>query len=87
LDGHDLMPFFQGRTQESPRKEFFYFRGRGAPDAVRVGPWKLHKRNSGELFNLEIDPSERYNRAQEKPELVKQLTQHLNTFNQELGLK
>jgi len=87
LDGHDLMPFFQGRTQESPRKEFFYFRGRGAPDAVRVGPWKLHKRNSGELFNLEIDPSERYNRAQEKPELVKQLTQHLNTFTQELGLK
>ena len=87
VDGHDLMPFFQGQTEKSPRKDFFYFKGRGAPEALRVGAWKLSKRNGGELFNLEIDPSERYNRAQEKPELVKQLSQRLSAFTQELGLR
>jgi len=77
----------QGRTRQSPREDFFYFKGRGAPEALRVGAWKLSKRNGGELFNLDIDPSERYNRAQERPELVKQLTQRLHAFTQEVGVK
>ena len=82
LDGHDMMPFFRGQTEQSPRRDFFYHRGRNAPEAVRVGPWKFNKRNGGELFNLDIDPSERYNRADEKPDLVKQLTDRLNAFTE-----
>lgn len=82
LDGHDMMPFLQGQTEHPPRKEFFYHRGQGAPDAVRVGSWKFNRRNGGELFNLDIDPSERYNRAEEKPDLVRQLTDRLDAFTE-----
>ena len=77
LDGHDLMPFLKGQTQSSPRDTFLYYTGRGAPQALRAGPWKLHMAGGGQLYNLDIDPSERYNRAKEKPELVEQLTKRM----------
>ncbi len=87
LDGYDLMPFLKGQTRKSPRDTFLYFTGRGAPQAVRVGPWKLRIVNGIELFNLDIDPSERYNRAEEKPELVEQLTKRMRQLATELGSK
>jgi arylsulfatase A-like enzyme len=87
LDGYDLMPFLKGETRKSPRDTFLYFTGRGAPQAVRVGPWKLRIVNGIELFNLDIDPSERYNRAEEKPELVEQLTKRMRQLATELGSK
>ena len=87
LDGYDLMPFLKGETRKSPRDTFLYFTGRGAPQAVRVGPWKLRIVNGIELFNLDIDPSERYNRAEEKPELVEQLTKRMMKMAAEIGVK
>jgi arylsulfatase A-like enzyme len=87
LDGYDLMPFLKGRTQKSPRDTFLYFRGSGAPDALRVGPWKLRTVEGIQLYNLDIDPSERYNRAKEKPELVKQLTKRMRKMAEEVGIR
>jgi arylsulfatase A-like enzyme len=87
LDGYDLMPFLKGRTQKSPRDTFLYFRGSGAPDALRVGPWKLRTVDGIQLYNLDIDPSERYNRAKEKPELVKQLTKRMRKMAEEVGIR
>ncbi len=87
LDGYDLMPFLKGQTQKSPRDTFLYFKGRGAPETVRVGPWKLRMTDGIELYNLDIDPSERYNRAEEKPELVEQLTQRMREMVEEIGVK
>ena len=87
VDGHDLMPFLKGRTQKSPRDTFLYFRGNGAPDALRVGSWKLRTIDGVQLFNLDIDPSERYNRAKEKPELVEQLTKRMRKMAEDVGVR
>ena len=83
IDGYDLGSFFKGETQSSPRREFFYHRGREL-QAVRVGPWKLRQvGDQTELFHLELDPSERYNRADEMPAKVKELSDRLNAMRRE----
>ena len=42
LDGYDFLPFFQGKVEESPRNEIFYFDQGGNLNAVRYRDWKLH---------------------------------------------
>ena len=42
LDGYNMMPFWQGKTDEAPRKEIFYFDAGGNLNAVRYNNWKLH---------------------------------------------
>jgi len=42
LDGYNMMPFFKGEVNESPRNEIFYFDQGGNLNAVRYKNWKLH---------------------------------------------
>ena len=42
LDGYNLMPFFKGEVDESPRKEIFYFDQGGNLNALRYQDWKVH---------------------------------------------
>jgi arylsulfatase len=42
LDGYDMMPFWSGQVEESPREEIFYFDAGGNLNAVRYRDWKLH---------------------------------------------
>lgn len=42
LDGYNLMPYFKGEVDESPRKEIFYFDQGGNLNALRYQNWKLH---------------------------------------------
>ncbi|HXD96323.1 MAG TPA: arylsulfatase [Candidatus Acidoferrum sp.] len=42
LDGYDFLPFFRGETNQSPRKEIFYFDQGGSLNAVRYEDWKIH---------------------------------------------
>jgi arylsulfatase A-like enzyme len=45
---------------------------------VRKGPWKLHLvQGVGELYNLEEDPSERFNVAALHPERVEELRREI----------
>ena len=76
IDGLDLTDFLTGKTRESPRKDFFYFNAQQL-DGMRSGPWKLRLNNGVELFNLDLDPSERYNREKDHPEIVAELKQRL----------
>lgn len=90
LDGKDILPLLEG-TGSSPHPHLYYFRGRYL-EGVRKGPWKLrvspHLREdvpegetpSPELFHLEVDPGERYNRAAEHPALVQELLEEMRTF-------
>jgi arylsulfatase len=80
VDGHDLSDFLTGKTEKSPRDTFFYFVGNGAPEAVRKGQWKLRVHEAPELFDLELDPYERYNRAADKPEIVADLQKTLDAL-------
>ncbi|MGG5818530.1 arylsulfatase [Falsiroseomonas sp. HW251] len=41
LDGYDVLPLLTGQTQESPRKEFFYFDDDGELVAIRNGRFKI----------------------------------------------
>jgi len=42
LDGYNMMPYWKGEVEESPRKEIFYFDAGGNLNAVRYNNWKLH---------------------------------------------
>ncbi|MBX2814459.1 MAG: sulfatase [Saprospiraceae bacterium] len=84
MDGFDLSPtLLQGVP--SPRDEFYYW-AFGVLHAVRSGPWKLHIQQRApvhygavvnlehpELYNLETDISEKYDRSAEYPEIVSRL--------------
>jgi arylsulfatase len=41
LDGYDILPLLAGQTQESPRKEIFYFSDDGDLTALRYTDWKM----------------------------------------------
>ncbi|MCT4643505.1 MAG: arylsulfatase [Carboxylicivirga sp.] len=42
LDGYNLIPLWQGKASENPRKEIFYFDAGGNLNAIRYNNWKLH---------------------------------------------
>ncbi len=86
LDGHDLTGFLTGKEKTSPRKEYFYFRS--GLEALRSGDWKLRMTiGKPELFHMVTDPSERINRAANKPEIVKQLHAKMVEMSKEVGVK
>jgi len=85
LDGISFAPTLLGCQQ--PERPFLYreFHGAGGQQAVRVGDWKLVRRNllglpnqgvvpTNELYNLAADPSETDNVAVAHPDIVARLT-------------
>lgn len=88
LDGYDLTPLLTGQTDDSPRDHLYYFLGENL-QALRVGPWKFRNvRGQGkQLYHLERDPGEKYNVADQHPQLIEQLEQRLNAFRKELAAK
>jgi len=86
LDGYDLSPLLLGSTEKGPRDTVFYWREEKL-FAVRQGPWKAHFITEGcygigpkrevhetpELYELEQDPSEKYNIASLHSDLVARL--------------
>ena len=88
MDGYDLSPVLKGTSTESTRSEFFYWKD-DELFAVRSGKWKLHLQKTEpvyywnktgmlekpELYNLEADISEKYDRSETEPEIVAKLTQ------------
>lgn len=85
MDGVDIRPVLFG-TGESSRDSVFYWRQRELY-AVRQGAWKAHFVSQGaygqfgervdhetpELYNLDHDPSEKYNVAASHPDIVERL--------------
>jgi arylsulfatase A-like enzyme len=83
FDGYDLSRALAGG--KSRRREMFYYRGFELM-AARLGPWKAHfqtqtgygqpmaeMHNPPLLFNLDIDPSERFNVAAANPDALKEI--------------
>jgi arylsulfatase A len=87
LDGYNIMPFLKGETSKSPRNEYAYIAG-GTLRAMRSGDWKLLLSGKGvaELFNLQLDPSERYNRINEQPEIARTIYKRMKEFAGELKI-
>jgi arylsulfatase A-like enzyme len=84
LDGYDLSPTLRGQSP-SPRQTLFYYAstGNGVLSAVRRGPYKAHfavpgaatdgSAASPQLYNLDQDPSEKFDLAAKHPEVIAEL--------------
>ena len=87
MDGYDLSPvLFNG--QASPRESMIYYRGEKVY-AARKGPYKAHYITQGAygmggeytehpvplLYQLEHDPSEKYDIADQHPEIIEEINQ------------
>jgi arylsulfatase A-like enzyme len=80
VTGQSYLPTLMGQVQQAPEYLYFAFYEQGKKQAVRKGPWKA-LRNSifeqpnrpWELYNLEEDPGETRNLAEQYPEKVKEL--------------
>jgi len=84
LDGYDLTPVLHGKGR-SPRQTMFYWRG-SKLYAVRHGAFKAHfitqaeyggeaavTHATPELYNLDHDPSEKWNVAAKHPEVIAEI--------------
>lgn len=94
VDGVDLSPaLFEGK--ESPRREIFYYRA-DRLYAVRVGDYKAHfitqsgyepeisEHDPPLLFNLNVDPSEKFDIAAENPEMIEMIMEVVLQHNKDL---
>lgn len=94
VDGIDLSStLFEGK--ESPRREMFYYRG-GRLFAVRLGDFKAHfitqsgyapvatEHDPPLLYNLNVDPSEKYDIAADHPEIIEQILEVVRQHNEAL---
>ena len=85
IDGNDLLPLLRGETDTSPTQVYHYFRGNQL-QAVRKGPWKLQRvTGEDELFHLDRDIGERFNVADDHPELVAELQELMRAMADETG--
>lgn len=95
LDGIDIGALLQDPENTRLKDRPFYFYARnGEAEAVRLGKWKLHiKKSIGwdadekgvfpvSLYNLDEDVEEQYNVADQYPDIVKQLTELINEFDE-----
>jgi arylsulfatase len=58
LDGYNILPLLTGKSQESPRKEIFYFSDDGDLTALRYADWKLvfMEQQSPGTFRVWMEP-------------------------------
>ena len=80
LDGISMLPSLLGKEQKQHDFLYWEFPSHGGQQAVRMGKWKGLRMNlisdnslDMELYNLENDPREENNVANEYPEIVKKI--------------
>jgi arylsulfatase A len=91
IDGSDITPILMGQPWSGEPRTFYHFLGQQLR-AVRRGPWKLHVGRSDNmqlaipsLFNLDDDPAETSDLADQHPQVVKELQQLAEQVRNDLG--
>jgi len=91
VDGHDISPRLRGSSSSGPRNPLYYYGPGQKLHAVRQGPWKMHIMTSSQtgidyfeaklplLFHLERDPGERWDVADQFPEVIERLESLVST--------
>ncbi|MFP4053601.1 MAG: sulfatase-like hydrolase/transferase, partial [Phycisphaerae bacterium] len=90
IDGRDIWQAFTGG--DVPQREAYYFFFHDTLQAVRVGKWKLHvafgfddkTKEMPQLFDMDLDPQESYNLADNHPEVVEKLRGLIEKFAAEV---
>jgi len=95
LDGTDIGELLQDpENTRLPERPFYFYARNGEAEAVRLGKWKLHIKKSigwdaGEkgvfpvsLYNLHKDVEEQNNVADQYPDIVNQLTELIDEFDE-----
>jgi len=95
IDGVDMTPMLKG-TGPGIRDSMFYYRGERLY-AVRKGAYKAHfitqgaydgtkpvEHSTPELYNLDIDPSEKWNIAKDNAEVLEQINEEVRKHNANL---
>lgn len=95
VDGRDISKVLLNGKDQSDTP-YFYYGLNNRLMAVRKGPWKLHTVTYSQtgkdyfegklplLFNLSIDPSEKYEVSDDNPEVVAELQQFITTHQKQL---
>ena len=88
IDGVSVVPSLLGQPQPqlAVRVLYWEFFERGFQQAVRLGPWKAVRRSNGEsleLYNLDDDPSETHDIADQHAQIVMKLASALKTARTE----
>jgi len=99
IDGNDLTDYLfhpEKVEKKEEEKPYFYYGLSNQLFAVRKGDWKLHIKTYSQtgieyfnkklplLFNVNMDPSEIYDVADEHPEIVVQLTKLIHNHEEEI---
>lgn len=99
LDGVDALPHMMDTSVSMPLKPFFYYAGKEL-QGIRSENWKFLATCGSmygpknpedlanptlELFDLSVDPSERINRIDDKPELADKLKRTMAVFAKDTG--
>lgn len=98
IDGQDISSFLIPKYAVEEKKEtpFFYYGINNQLMAVRLGNWKLHVKTYSQLglnyfdgkelllFNLDIDPSEKYELSDSYPDIVNSLKLLIEAQNQKM---
>ena len=92
-DGYDISSVISEKSQ-SPRNEVIYYNGQQVY-AVRKGDYKAHFKTRvpygmeapkedalPELYNLSVDPSEKYNIAEQHPDVIEELRELMEEHKQ-----
>lgn len=95
VDGRDISNLLNGEAMEEG-EPYFYYGLNNRLMAVRKGAWKLHITTHSQtgkdyfegklplLFNLSIDPSEKYEISEDHPEIVAELQGYLEAHQKQL---
>lgn len=95
-DGKDVSNIFLGEKKSEKVEHPFFYYGPKKLHAIRKGKWKLHIHTSSQtrkdyfngtlplLFNLNEDPSEKYDLSKQHPDVVNTLLQEIENHKNEL---
>jgi arylsulfatase A-like enzyme len=90
IDGQDIRAFLEGKAP-SPDEWFFYYDAGGRLEGVRDRRWKLHltfpekAEPAAALFDLSVDPFERWDVAADHPDIVSRLSERMRQFAGEIA--
>ncbi len=71
MDGKDILPIMCGEEGAKTPWEALFFHNRGVLESARSGKWKYFA--NGSLYDLESDPAEKSNVAEDNPEVIAEM--------------